>query len=367
METKICPNCNKNRSSKAFRRNFCRSCYDGLLETGKLQKLYKPISQEILTKEQEEVLTGLMLGDGCLYQQNKTPNLIVHRCVQDEPYLQWQYSFFKNFCLRPVHKIFIKNCILNGNVNAFAKVPYWQVRFVTRNTNIFSLYREKWYPKGKKIIPRDIVFTPLVLVNWFCDDGCITHNSKNSLSLKLSTNGFIKEDVEFLAMKLSDRYKEHFYVASHGPNKLPILLGSDGAARAFLKEIDNLIPPGMERKALYWRDPKKRFYDENYKSKLAHAFKDKQIFEIINTINDFGPGTSKKLLEPINIKLQQTNLRQMNYKILIKKLSELYYNGYLSRFGKVIINKWGSYIYDLSDKSKKLILESKNQNIKRGS
>jgi hypothetical protein len=67
--------------------------------------------------------------------------------------------------------------------------------FYTPGFPYFKSLRKKWYPKGKKIVPRDLKVTPYILGHWFCQDG---HNSQPRKSCILCTNSFTKNDVDFL-------------------------------------------------------------------------------------------------------------------------------------------------------------------------
>lgn len=56
-------------------------------------------------------------------------------------------------------------------------------------------HRARWYPKEKKIVPRDLKLTPLTVTHWFAGDG--TYDPKGHL--RFCTNGFLQEDTEYLA------------------------------------------------------------------------------------------------------------------------------------------------------------------------
>jgi len=65
----------------------------------------------------------------------------------------------------------------------------------------FEFLRAKWYygEGEKKKVPRDLVLTPLTLKVWYYGDGSIVRvKSSNSCTLRLSTDGFDVDDVEFL-------------------------------------------------------------------------------------------------------------------------------------------------------------------------
>lgn len=61
---------------------------------------------------------------------------------------------------------------------------------------------KKWYPKGKKIVPKDIVLTPLTLRQWYIGDGCLIKSKNANPRIRLYTNCFSIKDVEWLRGQL---------------------------------------------------------------------------------------------------------------------------------------------------------------------
>jgi hypothetical protein len=214
---------------------------------------------QYLTDIQEEVLIGTMLGDACIYlpnkNRNRNPYLSIKRMIKDKKYLEWQASFFTEFTKRPVHE----TTYMTGNPGQ--KYKYTAIEYVSRCASALLPYRLKWYPEDKKIVPRDLKLTPLILMEWFCDDGFVVIRKKGNsvtLSLVLCTMGFTYDDVEFLKNLLEIRYNEKFYIT-----KKNTISCSSVAATLIIKEIDNILPPGMERKAT-WRQSEVNFYNRDF-------------------------------------------------------------------------------------------------------
>jgi hypothetical protein len=213
----------------------------------------------VLTPIQEEIITGTLLGDACVYlpKTNINPHLSIKRKLSDRPYLEWQASFFKDFTQRPVHETTYNSSKWDTQTQSYVKYKYTAIQYISRSSKAFLPIRNKWYPAGKKIVPRDLKLTPLILMEWFCDDGTAYYvENKNSISVRLvlCTMGFVDDDISFLRNLLEARFNEKFSI-----NKNRVLYCSDTPTRLFLKDIDSIIPPGMERKAI-WRDPKIQFY-----------------------------------------------------------------------------------------------------------
>lgn len=53
-----------------------------------------------LTKEQNEILNGILLGDGCLFvgKSNRYPLLTISRASKDLEYLKFQAGIFQDLC-----------------------------------------------------------------------------------------------------------------------------------------------------------------------------------------------------------------------------------------------------------------------------
>jgi hypothetical protein len=237
-----CLRCNKNnQNSKRFVRGYCQKCYHYLRNHGQINNLpVKPLPDK-LTTEQEEILIGSLLGDGCIIlgKNSKNAILTIRRKLEDKEYLIWEYEKFRDFCSDKA--VFEEN-----QLDKRTKKTYKIISFHTRSSPILAEYRKKWYPNGKKIVPRDLVLTPLILLIWFLDDGNAGKNENNVLGMKLSTNGFTKDDTQFLANLLTKRYNCYFGVHKHDNSF--VIQASDSATKAFISEIKDIFPNFMSRK-----------------------------------------------------------------------------------------------------------------------
>lgn len=215
-----------------------------------------------LTSEQEQILNGLLLGDGCLFlgKSNINPLLTVARAEKDLEYLKFQANIFNNLCSG-------EGIIKSNKHDKKSNKIYIGYKFRTRALKILKPYYKLWYPNSKKIVPFNLKITPLTMAHWFCDDGCISlkkdrngHKSK-AMILKLSTNSFTKEEVEFLHHLLSNRYGNLFTICKDsldwykkknpyykdGNKNYYIRTYTEGATNIF-EDIKGVFPKGMTRK-----------------------------------------------------------------------------------------------------------------------
>jgi hypothetical protein len=196
-----------------------------------------------LSYEQEQILNGLMLGDGCIVYPRKYgsnyPRLTITRQLEDKEYLFWQYNVFKEF-YGTEPKYF-------KSYHNKAEKFYEGYSSRTKSGEIFKLIRQAWYDNnGKKIIPKNLKITPLVLLIWFLDDGCIITKSENNLIIKFATDGFSYDDVYFLKTHLNDSYQINLNIYKNGNGF--ILKGSTIAAKMIISIIDPIFILCMNRK-----------------------------------------------------------------------------------------------------------------------
>jgi len=234
----------------------CKSCYDKerYAKIKKGEWSFNPEPPKILSSFQEQILTGGLLGDTSIYsyKHHITVGLAFGRKITDLSYLAYEFEAFKDFCSSGIK-----------TRSAFDKrtgKTYYNCSFRTQCAEVFVPFRNKWYPNGEKIVPQDLVLSPLTCAIWFCDDGSIIHHGKNKklLRLALYTDGFTKNDVEFLAGLLNDKLQSDLKITRKNSMKDPnkgyyIYSSKHGDAVKFIEYIQADMPNGMERKSEKWK------------------------------------------------------------------------------------------------------------------
>jgi hypothetical protein len=145
-----------------------------------------------LTFRQQEILVGLMLGDGHLEQSPSTPRarLKVEQRAEAKEYVDWLYVNFREWIHRTV-RTRTKSLKTTGR-------SYRYYEFTTYCHEEFLPYRQLFYPHGKKEVPQSIdkLLTPLGVAVWFMDDGSIkSHECKGRI---INTHSFTGEEVSLL-------------------------------------------------------------------------------------------------------------------------------------------------------------------------
>jgi len=161
----------------------------------------------MLTQRQTEIINGSLLGDGSIWTnfvQEKckftVPQSKLDHCgVDKNSYFLWWMSEFSDFGCSVYSGAY--KCQLSKEDKLFHRYV-----FCTKANLIWNDFETKWYKpiehkyyRRKKIIPPDLILTPLALCVWFMEDG--SNNPKDG-NLVLETQGFTKEEVDFLIHRL---------------------------------------------------------------------------------------------------------------------------------------------------------------------
>jgi LAGLIDADG DNA endonuclease family len=223
-----------------------------------------------LTQEQKSILTGLMLGDGCLFlgKSNNNPLLVIGRAEKDIEYLRYHHGIFLNLCSK-------EGIIQSNKDDKKNNKLYKGYKFRTRALPELLEFYKLWYPDGMKKVPTDLKLDPISIATWICDDGFISRKidrkggfCPSAFHLKISTNGFTKSEVGRLADLLSHRYEEKFSIYHDSlswykrknpayiedPDRNWFIKTYTSGVRKLFEEVENVFPLGMDRKLNIWKE-----------------------------------------------------------------------------------------------------------------
>lgn len=213
----------------------------------------------MLTTIQQEILNGLMLGDGHfeLAKAGKNASLRITRTRSDSSYIDHHVDVFFNLGAKRS----------DGEIkdSRTGKV-YFNSRLHTRVHASLTELHEKWYINNCKIVPLDLIITPLTLATWFADDGSIIIEKRN-YAVKLSTHGFSRVEVEFLQQNLKKElnldfklYQDNSGLTSHWF----LMLTNKKSVRMFVNIVEPVFPQGMERKSMIWKNNAELLAEKTY-------------------------------------------------------------------------------------------------------
>ena len=146
-----------------------------------------------LSSEQEAVLVGTILGDGCLAKHGYYHRLHIKHRSAHKSLIEFKYEVFRSFISMALHEFDQK---LGGG-----RFPCAQ--FATRTAPIFSEWHSRFYLESRKIVPTDIasMLTPLSVAVWFMDDG-----AADFAGATFQTHNFSELEVVRLAEALKERF-----------------------------------------------------------------------------------------------------------------------------------------------------------------
>jgi len=144
--------------------------------------------QSYLTEEIIEMVDGFLLGDGHISKNNTVARLSCG--LQYEEFAKYLMKGFQSYSTS------VDRYKDAGMSSGFQ----WQGR--TRFHPDLFLQYQRWYHDSKKQPPNDVRITAKSVMMWYLGDGSIVHG-KNTVTLRLATDGFLPEKVEFLAEQLN--------------------------------------------------------------------------------------------------------------------------------------------------------------------
>ncbi len=174
-----------------------------------------------------EIIDGELLGDGCI-TKNKQGYYAFTYCTANKSYC----DFLHNMIAQKTHS--------KSKVHEYGPpAPHLNPRgkwVISKNSyqfgishKVFKWFHGRWY-SDKKHIPHDLQLTPTVCRHWYIGDGTI--DNKKSLTIKLSTECFTKEDLTILVDKFSDlnisakiylSYEDRYSIAIYAANAIKFL------------------------------------------------------------------------------------------------------------------------------------------------
>jgi DNA-binding CsgD family transcriptional regulator len=145
-------------------------------------------NKDIPTLRQQQIIIGSLLGDMGLVMPKKGKHArgCFAHSLKQENYGKWMEQELSNFCAKGVYKE-----QYDQRTNKVYKAYYVDMKASEYLTTLYY----KFYPKGKKIIPKELLYTldGLGIAVWFMNDGY-----KNSGSFSIATNCFTVEDLEMI-------------------------------------------------------------------------------------------------------------------------------------------------------------------------
>lgn len=147
-----------------------------------------------LTRRQQAVLVGTLLGDGCLAKHGNYHRLHVKHAIAQRALVEFKYEAFRDFISMRLHEFDQK----------LLRRTFGCIQFATKTHPLFSGWHERFYRDGRKRVPVDVdcYLDPLAVAVWFMDDGAADH-----AGVTFQTHNFDPVEVDLLREALRERFR----------------------------------------------------------------------------------------------------------------------------------------------------------------
>ena len=231
-----------------------KSC--GCLQREGLQKSSSPNTERttLIAATEHQIIEGLLLSDAGIAWVSKRSVVLqfgnVSKLFVDHVEATLPFDFQHN--VRPERKQYIA-----GSDKISTCKPFYVIASPVDRSLLE--YESRWYTRNptQKLVPNDLIFTPLVLLYWFLGDGSTSwsHNEA-SVVLKLHTNGFQWNECQKLVIALNQLDADmHFTIERSALGHLVIKSARGETVRAFLKYIGDCPKSIIEEMGYKWKIP----------------------------------------------------------------------------------------------------------------
>ena len=178
-----------------------------------------------LSEQAKSFINGLLLGDGHMNSYSPITAGYGHTDKHYE-YIVWLIEKLRLFNIQS-SEITKRDGSTRGH-------EFTSYSMYTRNYAEFYDIWGMWYPHGKKIVPPSLNLDQIASARWYEGDGCLNHNPRGRVSIKLSTNGFSK----YCVLMLIDKLKGIGLSGTYQPSNNTIRLNHENT----LKFLDYIGP-----------------------------------------------------------------------------------------------------------------------------
>lgn len=155
-------------------------------------KVISFVNSFVVPKEAEEFIIGKVIGDGSLAKkQGKRRTLAISHKIDHKDYL---------YHCRNVVDIWTETA--DERMSGYGTR---MIRSISRENSYFTNLSKRFLKDGKRIFPKDLKLTPIILAYWYMDDGNLTHHKSQKDRAAIAICGFVDdESVENIREALLD-------------------------------------------------------------------------------------------------------------------------------------------------------------------
>jgi len=209
----------------------------------------RQVNHVILSPYLREVIDGELLGDGSIELGKGGQSGRYRHGTKHRLYLEWLFKFLDFEELQQSSEI--RKRIIEEK-GAWCKRACYFAK--TRNYEELASVYQRWYPKGKKSVPLDLILTPVSVLHWYIGDGCYIYKKKPNYTytrIDLATCSFSRAGVNLLRNLLASALRtplRNIHVRSYLTCPNLISFGKKDVLRHF---FDFIGPCPKAIKAIY--------------------------------------------------------------------------------------------------------------------
>jgi ABC-type uncharacterized transport system YnjBCD permease subunit len=134
-----------------------------------------------MTDRQEQILTGMLLGDAHLERQRGSvaARIKIEHSLTQSAYVAWKFNEWREWVRTPPTVRQKRNRLGTLSLN---------IGFTTLSHLALEEFRTRFYVNRRKVIPPDLELTSLSMAVWFMDDGTKIHRTVNFSVHNFSTS-----------------------------------------------------------------------------------------------------------------------------------------------------------------------------------
>lgn len=138
----------------------------------------------VLSNELREIILGNLLGDGCIRKGKSNIRNSYSHVDKNLEYILWLESKFNDSGIETYH----------NQSKQKSRCFYFQ----TNTYDVFSEFRNMFYKNDKRITPKNIELTPIILRQWFISDGTASKQLERVFIAKYSTDDNLLSQLKYL-------------------------------------------------------------------------------------------------------------------------------------------------------------------------
>lgn len=172
----------------------CNQCGNEYKQIGNHWVKSSSCTHKEFTDYQREIITGILMGDGCINNSGKNPQLQVNMISPN--YLKYVADKFgvlgSEVTINTTAEKSAEHARKTG-FSPYAKKENYSDLYMWRSISHPELHEfSHWYDSGEKVWPEDINLTPTVLKHWYCGDGS-WYNSKSHSAIEIAMGNEVRE------------------------------------------------------------------------------------------------------------------------------------------------------------------------------